>query len=311
MLGRPFTLHSRSGQKVVGRKHGSAELHTPDELPEERFAELSRLGNLRRIEGDPASAEAFLSDALALAESAFPHDRLRVASALNALGLLYKDLARFDDARAFYERALSLVDAAAESHDVATVYHNLGGIEHARQNFAAGEPFARKGLEIRRRLSDRDDVALATDMVALAAILDGQRKFEEAEALYVDALRILDGDPESNAGEIAVALNDLGAHYAQRDQIDRADDLLVRAAELKARTLGPRHPDVAVTLNNLAIVHKRRGDVARAASLYQDAVSIFEESLGPDHPKAIACRRNLARCAEHGTAAGPDTAPRM
>lgn len=272
-------------------------MHTADESPEQRFAELSRLGNLRRLEGDPTSAEAPLLEALSLAESAFRDDPLRVASALNAVGLLYKDLAKFDAARAFYERALSLVDLAAESHDVATLYHNLGGIEHAQRNYAAGEPFARKGLEIRRRLASADDVALATDMVALAAILDGQRKFDEAETLYVDALRILDRDPDANAGDIAVALNDLGAHYAQRDQIDRADDLLTRAAELKARSLGPRHPDVAVTLNNLAIVQKRRGDVARATSLYQDAVGIFEESLGPDHPKAIACRRNLARCA--------------
>jgi Flp pilus assembly protein TadD len=133
-------------------------------------------------------------------------------------------------------------------------------------------------------------------MVALAAILDGQRKFDEAELLYVDALRILDRDPAVNAGEIAVALNDLGAHYAQCNEIDRAGDLLTRAAALKAQTLGPRHPDVGVTLNNLAMVHKRRGDFARATVLYHDAVDIFEESLGPDHPKAIACRRNLACC---------------
>jgi tetratricopeptide (TPR) repeat protein len=134
-------------------------------------------------------------------------------------------------------------------------------------------------------------------MVAVAAILDGQRKFDEAETLYLDALGILDREPVMNAGEIAVALNDLGAHYAQRDEIDRADDLLTRAAALKAQTLGPRHPDVGVTLNNLAMVHKRRGDFARATLLYQDAVDIFEEALGADHPKAIACRRNLARCA--------------
>src|SRR5204862_3703388 len=112
-----------------------------------------------------------------------PHDRLRLAAALNALGLLYKDLSRYDDARDFYERALSVVERAAESDDreIATLYHNLGGIEHARHNYAAGEPFARKGLEIRKRLPDRDENALAADMVALAAILDGQRKFDEAE----------------------------------------------------------------------------------------------------------------------------------
>jgi tetratricopeptide (TPR) repeat protein len=262
------------------------------------LAELARLGDQYRREGCASKAEPYLREALAIAEADFPDDRHKVAAALNALGVLCKDLARYDEARALYERALVLAEQAAtvDEGEIATLYHNIGGIEHARGNFAAGEPFARKGLEMRRRLSDGDAIALAADMVALAAILDGQQKFDEAEGLYLDALRILDADSERNAGEIAVALNDLGAHYAQRDQIERASELLARAAKLKTQTLGPRHPDVGVTLNNLAMVHKRRGDFARATVLYQDAVGIFDESLGPDHPKAIACRRNLARC---------------
>jgi tetratricopeptide (TPR) repeat protein len=262
------------------------------------FAELARLGDQYRREGCASKAEPYLRDALAIAEADFPDDRPKVAAALNALGVLCKDLAKYDEARALYERALGLAERATtlDEGEIATLYHNIGGIEHARRNFAAGEPFARKGLEIRRRLSDGDAIALAADMVALAAILDGLHQFEEAEGLYLEALRILDADPERNAGEIAVALNDLGAHYAQRDQIDRATALLSRAAKLKAQTLGPRHPDVGVTLNNLAMVHKRRGDFARATVLYQDAVGIFDEALGPDHPKAIACRRNMARC---------------
>jgi tetratricopeptide (TPR) repeat protein len=271
------------------------------------LAELARLGEQHRREGSPSKAEPYLRDALAIAEAEFAHDHHRLTAALNSLAVLCKDLAKYDEARDLYERALILSEQAgsADDRDIAALYHNLGGIEHARRNFSAGEPFARKGLEIRRRLADDADAnALAADMVALAAILDGQAKFDEAEQLYLDALRMLDRDPDGNAGEIAVALNDLGAHYAQRDQIERAGDLLARAAKLKTQTLGARHPDVAVTLNNLAMVHKRRGDYARATVLYQDAVEIFDESLGPDHPKAIACRRNLARCfadaREHG-----------
>jgi len=257
-----------------------------------------RLGDRHRLEGNAAKAEPLLREALAIAEDDSPPEPRKLTEALNTLGILCKDLAKYDEAYTLYSRALWLAEHAesVDDREVATLYHNLGGIEHARRNYAAGEPLARKGLEIRRRLADGSETALAQDMVALAAILDGQQKFDESEGLYVDALRILDREPEANAGEIAVALNDLGAHYAQRDQIDRANDLLTRAAELKTKTLGPRHPDVGVTLNNLAIVHKRRGDFARATALYRDAVGIFEEALGPDHPKALACRRNLARC---------------
>jgi tetratricopeptide (TPR) repeat protein len=263
----------------------------------QRIAHLAAAGNRYRLEGRPTLAEPLLREALELTESEFPGDRDRLAGALNALGLLYKDLAKYDEARACYERALSLLNSFPDSQraDVATLYHNLGGIEHARKDSAAAESFARRGLEIRRASAPADDSTLAGDMVALAAILDGQGKFDEAEALYVVALGILEKDPAANARELAVALNDLGANYARRDRLDDANTQLATAVELKTRQLGVQHPDRALSLNNLGFVHERQGDIDRAAELYAEALRVFEQSLGHDHPKTRDCRRNYER----------------
>ena len=219
-------------------------------------------------------------------------------AALNAQGLLCKDQAKYDEGRALYERALALVEQspAEHGHDIATLLHNLGGIEHARGDFRAAEPFARRGLAIRKLTGDDDD-ALAADIVALAAILDGRDEFDEAEMLYLEALEMLERAPEANALEIAVALNDLGAQYARRGRTDEAHELLSRALSLKTRTLGSRHPDVAVTINNLAAVREREGDRAAAEALYREAAEIFELALGASHPKTMTCRANLARTA--------------
>ena len=103
--------------------------------------------------------------------------------------------------------------------------------------------------------------------------------------------------PEKNAGEIAVALNDLGALYTQRGNSERAEELLSEPRTSSRKRSGHWHPDVAVTLNNLALVHKRRGNFDRARAIYQNALGIFEAALGPDHPKTLACRRNRDRCA--------------
>jgi tetratricopeptide (TPR) repeat protein len=186
-----------------------------------------------------------------------------LAAELNARGLRCKAAAKYDEGRALYERALALLERGRvrNEDDIATLYHNLGGIEHARRNFAAGEVFARRSLAIRTGLDGADPHAIAADMVALAAILDGQERYGEAEPLYLEALRVFERSPRANAGEIAVALNDLGALYAQRGRYEQAVDLLERAAALKRRTLGPGNPDVAVTLNNLAVTYTRRARV--------------------------------------------------
>jgi hypothetical protein len=84
-----------------------------------------------------------------------------------------------------YHRALSLVLATRgeDSVETATLYHNLGGLEHARGRYSLGEPHARRGLAIREKLLGPDHQAVAADAAALAAILDGQGKRDEAEVL--------------------------------------------------------------------------------------------------------------------------------
>jgi tetratricopeptide (TPR) repeat protein len=217
-----------------------------------------------------------------------------LVAALNALGLLSKDLGRYDEARGHYERALALLEGAdaTDPDDIATVYHNLGGIEHARGDYAAGEAFARRGLAIRTSLDNGDPFLIAADRVALAAILDGLTRYPEAERLYVEAVAVFERTPGEHEVEQGVALNDLGAQYAGRGWLDEAEALLTRAVDLKRRALGSRHPDTAVTLNNLAITCKRAGDLSRAATLAAEALEILEETLPADHPRLAVCRAN-------------------
>lgn len=172
------------------------------------------------------------------------------------------------------------------------MYHNLGGIEHARGNYPAAEAFALEGLAIRRGQRPPDPLALAADRVALGAILDGQGRDRGAARLYHQALPVF--ERAGDALEIGVTLNNLGALLVRRGRLARAVPLLERAALLKRQALGPCHPDLAVTLHNLACACRRRGEHARAASLFREAVTIFETAPGPKDPRGRACRA----CAE-------------
>jgi tetratricopeptide (TPR) repeat protein len=240
------------------------------------------IGRRLRVQGWFAQAESPLRAALAAAEQAPSPESGALVEALNALGLLCKDLGHYDEARGHYERALALLEGAgiADPDDIATLYHNLGGIEHARGDYAAGEAFARRGLVIRTSLDKGDPFLIAADKVALAAILDGLTRYPEAERLYVEAVAVFERTP--------------GQHDVE---------LLTRAVDLKRRALGPRHPDTAVTLNNLAITCKRAGALSRAATLAAEALEILEETLPADHPRLAVCRANAAGCADSAAAA--------
>ena len=230
----------------------------------------------------------------------------RVA-ALNAEGLRCKELGEYDAGRARYERALALLESAPDPDPaaVATLYHNLGGIEHARGDHVAGERWARRGLALRLDLPVADPDAVAADQIALAALLDGQARHDEASPLYAAALTRLGVSPHEVAHDIASALHNLGTRHAQRGELDQAEDLLRRAATLKRRALGDTHCELAGTLQNLGVVLARRGDAVGAAGLFSDATGILARALGPHHPRTEACRANAARLAVPPAAAAP------
>src|SRR5215831_17793585 len=89
--------------------------------------------------GDYSGAETCLLRALRSA-----HLRRRDQLFLwNELGMVYKYLGRFDKSRGLYRRALreapSYLSGAERDFFLADLYHNLGGLEHARGHFRRGE----------------------------------------------------------------------------------------------------------------------------------------------------------------------------
>jgi tetratricopeptide (TPR) repeat protein len=157
-----------------------------------------------------------------------------VCRVLNRLGMRHKYAGRFAAAERAYcgALALALTRRTPDAALLADLYHNLGGLEHARRRFAAAEALARR----------------AVDCAALAAILDALGHSEAAELLLRQALQVLAADHK----DVAPALNNLAAIRHRASAPREAEQLYRRALALQQRQHGPRHRELAPTLNNLA-----------------------------------------------------------
>jgi tetratricopeptide (TPR) repeat protein len=182
-----------------------------------------------------------------------------------------------------------------DPESLATVYHNLAGIEHAIGAYAAAETLARQGLRLRMADPRPAVRPVAADLIALAAILDGLRRWDEAEALYLSGLRLLHRLPRRLSAEEAVAWGGLGALAVQRGHPTEAIPLLRRAVRLKSQALGNTHPDLGLALHNLAAAYYRTGRKAVAHATLIRALSILEPRLGTRHTWTAACRELCAR----------------
>ena len=184
--------------------------------------------------------------------SASSSGRPDLPAELNERGLRCKAAGRLTEARQCYERARDLLrlEEPVDYSALATVYHNLGGIAFVLGAYASGELMARKGIALRLQAAKGPE-ALAADLIALAALIGGQDRFDEAEQLYRSGLTVLRATPHASRAEIAVALHGLGVQYARRGRRRRALRFLRRAARIKVETLGPAHPSLELTLRSL------------------------------------------------------------
>jgi tetratricopeptide (TPR) repeat protein len=253
--------------------------------------------------GAYAAADRGFSISLREARHGFGPRDADVAGILNNLGVLRKYQGRYAEASTFYRRALPLVKASGDRGALATLEHNLGGIEHARGRYAAGEPHARASVALREAELGRGHVAVAADIAALAALVEGCGRLDEAAALYLRALGVFRRKLGEASAEVALNLSSLAALRQQQGRAREAGRLFAQALDLQERVFGRGHPEVAMTLHNLAFHERALGHLARAASLYARAWRAFRRVLGPRHPHTRLCAANLRAVAVERTRA--------
>lgn len=250
-------------------------------------------------QGDYRLAETYFREALKLAPDRTGLSPAGRPALWNQLGMVCKYLGKFDRAEVYYRRALQharrLPKTQHREFFLADLYHNLGGVEHARRRFSRAERYARKGMGLRLDCTAAESVAVAADRVALAAILDGLHKYKESEGHYRAALRAYRRGYGAEHPENTVILNNLGALCQATGRPKRAQFYYRAALRIQREKLNERHPDVAITLNNLALLHSSSGRIDRARSLLKEALEIFHVALGRSHPNTIAVKKNYDR----------------
>ena len=254
-----------------------------------------------------AEAERDLWQALDLAERVFGPQSPELIGPLNQIGVLYKYWGRFEEAEPLYFRALALARAAKDQAAIATLQHNLGGLYHARGAYEQAEMYARAAVAIRIGLRGANELEVAADEAALAAILDAESKTVEAEQLLRRALETFERRLGSGHYEVAATLNNLAAVLGRSGALDAAEPLYRRALAIKRRLLSNEHPEVAVILNNLAVLELERGTRAEALALVRRAQRIAAASLPTAHPTRQACEANVEKIAAWPT--GVDVQP--
>ncbi|MFJ4428956.1 tetratricopeptide repeat protein [Streptomyces bobili] len=243
------------------------------------------LGALYRTQGKYADADRVLS-ACAAKSAGTNADPLDRAALYNELGIVCKYSGHFERGAEYYLHARTLMESELDPNDpeLASIYHNIGGLEHARGDFVAAEGPARQALAIRAAALGPENVIVAADRAALAPILFGLGKACEAEELLREALDTFEREYGPDHFEAAMATSNLAVIVQERGDLREAEQCYLSALPRLEAILGEEHPELAPVLNNLAILRQLQNAHLEAKLLMTRVQSILEGVVAAEHP---------------------------
>lgn len=235
-------IHNNLGRIYLGQgdiDKALAEFESALRLDPNHADALLAIGSVHQIQGRTEVAVHFAERALAVNPNS--------VGALATLAGVRRDQGDLKDAARLYREALAMTDAQPQLFVAfGDVLLRAGNPDGALQQFA-------RALEL-----DPDDRAAHYNR---GVVLGEQGRVAESIACYEKAIELDPGHPQA-----AFALNNLGAIYRDRGEVDKALENFEAAAERFAGHIESRF--------NAGMVHLERGDTEAAIVRFREAAAI-------------------------------------
>jgi tetratricopeptide (TPR) repeat protein len=215
------------------------------------------------LEGARAVYQEILDELTSLNDS-WVNDKIAVL--YHQLGRVAQEQRRFDEATAFYHKALQISEDAGDFYKAASNYHNLGAVAQEQRCFDEATAFYNKALQIREDTGDL--YKAASDYHQLGVVAQEQRRFDEATAFYNKALQI-----REDAGDLYKAASDyhqLGRVAQEQRHFDEATAFYHKALQIS---------EDAGDFYNAAIVYHQLGMVAQEQRRFDEATAFYHKAL--------------------------------
>ena len=249
------------------------------------------LGEVCCLHSEYVSAMKYLSVALKLIEdntirTGPDHGPFKqVARLYHNMGLLHRLLCDYQQAKRYYERALSIrLNKLGPDHaDVAHTYHIMGTLHRHLGDYRQAKEYYLRALSIRLNKFRPDHVAVAHTCHHMGTLHPDLGDHRQAKEYYLRALSIRLNKLGPDHVVVAYTYQHMGTLHRYLCDHQQAKEYYERALSIQLNKLGPDHVDVGRTYHSMGILQRDLGDYQQAKEYYELAMSIQLNKLGPDH----------------------------
>ena len=206
-----------------------------------------------------------------------------LASALERLGLLERELGDVEAAEAALREALELaLRAGAPLGVLAGLRTNLATLLDFSQREADAVSLYEQAIADYEAMEPPEAEVAAQLRNNLAMIYKGLGKFALAEQHYLRALEALESKGGAQSEPVSAVYNNLGGLYYTAGFAEQAKEMFTQGLKTRFELLGENHPDVAQSHCNLATVCHELGDNAKAVEHFERSMEILEDNIATE-----------------------------
>ncbi|MGH7469608.1 MAG: tetratricopeptide repeat protein [Longimicrobiales bacterium] len=263
------------------------------------LVDLFRPSDPREATGDTVTARELLQRGMAQIQRELADQPATGATLLDAIGTVYRNLGRPEQAQQAWEQALALRRTAlGRTHpDVAATLLKLGILHRQHLRLDLAEPLLREAYDVWTRNLNEPSADVATALSSLGDLHLMKRDFGRAEQLYRQALDVRRKARGAEHPEVAFDIGNLATLFLHTKPL-LADSLFSAALAIQRKTMPMGNAEVLRHIDGLATARQMQGRLDDAETMHKEALAIRIRLLGEQHPDVSFSLENLASVAE-------------
>jgi len=237
------------------------------------LAALLQAGWLEVDGGNPQAGLDPLNRALALAVQVDNQEQKAVI--LQALGIAYERMNKFDDAVESIQKSMDINKSLNKQVGVANNLVELGNVMAATGKPDEALANYNKALNLRREIGAKKDAA--STLLSIGGLMEDRGQYDKALQLYKESLQA-----QRDAGDLymqGVCLNDIGSVYLAKGQNEDAITYYQQALQIREKLNASL--DIADTLHNLGEAYTKTAQYDQAMTALMHALQLRRSSNDP------------------------------
>ncbi|KAF7965512.1 hypothetical protein HWV62_43094 [Athelia sp. TMB] len=248
--------------------------------------------------GRYSEAETLLMRVLAQREAVLGPgvDHLDTLTTVHNLARVCSDLGKYDQADAFYARALTGREKqlGADHPDTLMTMHDVALLRSRQGKYGQSEELFIVVLASQEKWLGPEHLDTLETAENLGNVYIGLGKHDAARLLHARVLAGRTKQLGSEHPDTLTATFCLGSLYREQGKYDEAEPLLARVLRSMENQLGEEHPDTLLVGHKLASLYSAQGKYDEAETLYARVLAGYEKQLGAEHPKTLVAVHNFA-----------------